>query len=96
MVLVLRFQPFREDSQQIDFSGKRPLKRSLDIWGRGGGGGRLPRDVSLTPKNLDFSQLIICCWLELDIASLDVTESKIGLSWCTGSWILEDQNHIAT
>ena len=56
-----------------------PKKRPLDIWG-GGGGGRLPRDVSLTPKNLDFSQLIICCWLELNMPSLDVTESTIGLS----------------
>ena len=36
-------------------------------------------------KNIDFSQLIICCWLELDMSSLDVTESKIGLSQRTGS-----------
>ena len=36
----------------------------------------MPCDVSLTPKNLDFSQLIICGWLELDMPSLDVTGSK--------------------
>ena len=53
----------------------------------GGGGGEgegkgFPCDVSLTPKlakNIDFSQFIICCWPGLD-TSLDVTESKIGLS----------------
>ena len=41
--------------------------------------GGLSCDISLTPKNIDFSQLIIC-WLELDMSSLDVTESKIGPS----------------
>ena len=65
-----------EDSQQIDFSRETSFRH---LWGGGGGGG-LPRDVSLTPKNLDFSQLIICCWLKLDMPSLDMTESKIGLS----------------
>ena len=53
------------------FPGKLPL----DVWGR-----RLPCDVSLTPKKLCFSQLIICCWLELDMPSLDETKSEIGLS----------------
>ena len=54
---------------QFDFSRETSF-------GHLGEGGRLPCDVSLTPKNLDFSQLIICCWLELDMPSLDVTESK--------------------
>ena len=31
-------------------------------------------------KNVDLLQLIIDCWLELDVSSLDVTESKIGPS----------------
>ena len=38
-----------------------------DVWG---GGGFLPYQVSLTLKNIDFLQLIICCWLELDMSSL--------------------------
>ena len=36
-------------------------------------------DVSLTPKNIYFLQLIICCWLELDMSLLDMTEFKIGV-----------------
>ena len=31
-------------------------------------------DVSLTPKNIYFLQLIICCWLELDMCLLNMTE----------------------
>ena len=46
-------------------------KRPLDTWGGGGGGEVLPSDVSLTPKNIYFSQLIICCWFDLDTSSLD-------------------------
>ena len=37
-----------------------------DVWGREG---VLPCHVSLTLKNIDFLQLIICCWLELDMSS---------------------------
>ena len=42
---------------------KHPEKRPLDVWR-----GSLPCDVSLTPKNIEFSQLIICCWLELHMS----------------------------
>ena len=34
-----------------------------------GGRGVLSCDVSLIPKISIFSQLIICCWLELDTSS---------------------------
>ena len=44
-----------------------------------------PCDVSLTPKNIYFLQLIICCWLKLDMSLLDIMEFKIGLSQWTGS-----------
>ena len=49
---------------------------TVTIWGEGVS----PCDLSLTPKNIYFSQLIICCWLELEMSSVDVTESKLGLS----------------
>ena len=64
------------------FPEKRPFVTvsTFGGGGGGGGGGGSPCDVSLNPKNLDFSPLIMCCWLELDMPSLDVTESKIGLS----------------
>ena len=52
----------------------------MEVWREG----VLPCDLSLTPKNIDFSQLIIRCWLELDMSSLDATESKIDPSWWNG------------
>ena len=56
-------QILRENSQ-TDFFPRNVL------WTFGGRGFALRR-LS------DFSQLIICCWLELDMSSLDVTEKRI-------------------
>ena len=53
-----------------------PKKRPLEVWGEG-----FCLVTFLWPlTNIDLLQLIICCWLELDMSSLDVTESKIGPS----------------
>ena len=47
-------------------------KRPIDVWEEG----VLTSDVSLTPKNIYFLQLIICCccWFELSMSSLNTIE----------------------
>ena len=72
-----------------------PEKRHLDVWGRG-----FCLVTFLLPlKHIDFSQLINRCWLELDMSSLDVTESgnrPILVDGDHTSWISEDRNRIVT
>ena len=56
---------------------KSIFSRETSFGRLGEGEGVLPCDVSLSLKNIDFSQLIICCWLEFDMSLLEVKESKI-------------------
>ena len=55
----------RHGTNQL-FSEKRPI----DVWEEGA----LFCDVSLTPKKYRFLQLIICCWFELGMSSLNAIE----------------------
>ena len=68
--------PDKEDSE-IDC-----MRRNVFCMLGGGGGFVLScfSDSFSDLKNIDFSQLLICCWLELDISLLDAMESKIGPS----------------
>ena len=63
---LLQYYLGKTRDKSIFFSEKRPI----DAWG----GSVLSCDVSLTPEKYRFFQLIICCWFELGMSSLNAIE----------------------